>query len=423
MKEDIKSIERLLKEAGTILKDRNETIAKGAGFNVFRLCGVNHYEIWHSKILAEFFNPQGSHGQGARFLTCFQKLLEDNYGFNGVFSNKTIVQTEVTGYTDDDSVGRMDILIEDKSEKSVCIIENKLFAGEQPEQLDRYAAWLKNERKGWKSILVFLTLNGREAWSSKDPGQYARLAYVSQDDQLDLESWIDSCVETISGQGKISVQSALEQYKGLIICLAKGEQAMSEAIVEKLKGRMECAKLIFDNYEAAKKNIEEMFFNEINEEMHKLEWVIDDWPALKTSSSNGERGWRWRLKDAKRKKREIWISVFIGLPNETGICDVGIFGKDFKSETTKRSFYKWCVKNKLHLERLGWYVADDQSDPYPLCQSVSDGEGSSFLWDAKFYDRITDGKDFQYRERVKKSIIDNLYELHTIMESFIRDAE
>ena len=156
MNEDIKTIEQLLKEAGAILKDRNEKIAKGAGFNVFRLCGVNHYENMHSKILAEFLDPRGSHGQGTRFLACFQKLLEDNYGFNGVFSDKTIVQTEVTGYTDDDSVGRMDILIEDNSEKIVCIIENTIFAGEQPEQLDRYAAWLKSERKGWKSILVFL---------------------------------------------------------------------------------------------------------------------------------------------------------------------------------------------------------------------------------------------------------------------------
>lgn len=110
MKENIEIIRRLLEESRQILERRDEMIANGAGFNVFRLCSVDHYEVMHSKILAEFLNPQGSHGQGTLFLACFQKLLEDNYGFNGVFSDKSIVQTEVTGYTEDDSVGRMDIL-------------------------------------------------------------------------------------------------------------------------------------------------------------------------------------------------------------------------------------------------------------------------------------------------------------------------
>jgi hypothetical protein len=409
MNDDIKSIERLLEEARVILEDRDEKIAKGAGFNVFRLCGVNHYEVWHSKILAEFLNPQGSHGQGACFLACFQKLLEDNYGFNGVFSDKTILQTEVTGYTGDDSVGRMDILIEDKSEKSVCIIENKIFAGEQPEQLERYAAWLKSEYKGWKSILVFLTLNGREAWSSKDPDQYVRLAYVSQDEKRDLASWVDSCVETISGQEKLSVQTALEQYKELIIGLAKGDQAMSEAIVEKLKGRMECARLIYDNYWTAKISIEETFFTEIGACLDTGDWVAESWSGLDPYSSEGERGWGWRLKEAKTKKRRLWLRVFV--END---CEVGLFLTDFCSAKTEKSFVKWCQENMARLKKDGWVLDDEK---YPLYKSVLDCDGRIIYWNDDFYDRIA--MDSKYREDVKAAIVRDLLLLRQELVKFI----
>ena len=54
------------------------TEARGERFNIFDILHVGHYEVrTHSPILAEFLNPQGSHGQGAVFLKSFLKEILD----------------------------------------------------------------------------------------------------------------------------------------------------------------------------------------------------------------------------------------------------------------------------------------------------------------------------------------------------------
>ena len=75
--EEIEGVKQLLEEVGKVLTDIDKKVFEGEDFNVFRLCGVDHYETMHSKILAEFLNPQGSHGQRTLFLACFQKLLKE----------------------------------------------------------------------------------------------------------------------------------------------------------------------------------------------------------------------------------------------------------------------------------------------------------------------------------------------------------
>ena len=225
--EQLKGIEGLLKKVSEILPEIEKRNSEAEGFNVFRLCGVNHYETMHSKILAEFLNPQGSHGQKTRFLDCFCKML----GLDGHFTQNTIVLTEVTGHINGESIGRFDILIEDRSTLSVCLIENKIFAGEQTDQLERYAEWLREERKNWKTCLVFLTLNGRKAHSIKDQNRYQRLAYVSQNEAKGIIDWIDLCLKEIQGEDKPFVESTLQQYKKHITNLATGEQAMCKEII------------------------------------------------------------------------------------------------------------------------------------------------------------------------------------------------
>lgn len=412
--EKIEGIERLLEEAGKMLEDIDKKVSEGAGFNVFRLCGVDHYETMHSKILAEFLNPKGSHGQGKMFLDLFCEML-GRLGFDGNFSSNVNVSTELTGYIKGESVGRFDILIEDCSTSSVCVIENKIFASEQPEQLKRYAAWLRRERKGWKQILVFLTLNGREAWSIKDQELYQRLAYVSQDKKPCLRDWIDSCLKKIGGEDKPFIQSALKQYKKLIINLATGEQAMSEAIVGVMKGRMECAYIIYENYKQIREMIERRLFLEIREQLSSHGLVIqsedDIWDGLSPKSYQGERGWGWRLREKKKNKREIWLRVFI--ENE---CQVGVFQPDFVCKKAEREFVRWCENNRTRLEECGWTVLEVQ---YPLWRTVSGMDFPSVEWNARFYDKIE--TNTTYRAAVKEAIVSNLLLLREELEHFIQE--
>jgi len=165
---------------------------RGDGFNVFSLCGVDHYETMHSKILAEFLSPGGSHGQKAGFLKLFCDQFSSHDSifrgeFVGEYTDAATVSTEVAGYVSGASIGRFDILIEDASTKSVMIIENKIFAVEQPEQLKRYSAWL-NERKekGWRTTLLFLTPDGRDGELEGDG--YVRASYGRH-----IVQWLRQC--------------------------------------------------------------------------------------------------------------------------------------------------------------------------------------------------------------------------------------
>ena len=132
---DINKCNRLFRLAGKILiksdTAKEESRQRGELFNMFRVCGVNHYETRHSAILAEFLSPSGSHGQADAFLSIFLKDVGlKDFNFN---TSTAVVQTEFSIAN-----GKIDILINDNRGK-IIIIENKIYAADQHEQLKRYA--------------------------------------------------------------------------------------------------------------------------------------------------------------------------------------------------------------------------------------------------------------------------------------------
>ena len=412
-KEEIEGVEQLLEEAGKILTDIDKKVSEGAGFNVFRLCGVDHYETMHSKILAEFLNPQGSHGQRTLFLKCFQKLLKDHFKFKGEFSDRTSVTTEVS--FDD---GRLDILIEDESKKSICVIENKIFAGEQPEQLGRYSKWLEGERERLKTedekcILLFLTLNGREAWSIKGQERYRRMAYVHERSESVpcLENWINSCCNKLKTVNP--VRHTLEQYKKHIINLAKGEQAMRDAIIEKLRGNMRSAEKIQQYFNDARKTfaaefMEKCILNGLRKESREWEVYKNDWGHHKWPS------FAFVLK-TKTLKMPIWVFV----TKDFCECEVGLWHSDLVYITPKKraNGFKKQIKNGLPNE--GWWH-DDEWLLWKAVRPCNRGPENGISLDAEFFDNISNGnqssKKKKYCDDVVQAIVCLIMELQGILE-------
>ena len=118
----------------SIINKKNDELfdATGGRFNIFGLLGVGYSENTHSSILAELLSPQGSHGSKYKFLQAFIETVKlkdfiQDFDFQGA-----TVQTEVVVGN-----GRIDILINDNNYHAV-IIENKIFAVDQREQLKRY---------------------------------------------------------------------------------------------------------------------------------------------------------------------------------------------------------------------------------------------------------------------------------------------
>ena len=159
----MKELKNLLQQVATITQKNNELLdATGGRFNMFRICGVNHYENTHSAIIAELLNPKGSHSLKSAFLEAFLNLI-DKDSIPTTFNPSTA--TAYTEYTTDN--GRIDILIED-DQKNALIIENKIYAPDQREQLKRYNQYAQKQYRAYK--IYYLTLLGDKASEQSGEG-------------------------------------------------------------------------------------------------------------------------------------------------------------------------------------------------------------------------------------------------------------
>ena len=125
----------------------------GERFNVFQILRVGHLEVTtHSPILAELLNPKGKHGQKAAFL----QLFLTRFGISAFDAGTATVKQEYyIGPLTEKSGGRIDIVINDRKGATI-FIENKIYAGDQENQMTRYRDFDRNAHQ------FYLTLNGRQ---------------------------------------------------------------------------------------------------------------------------------------------------------------------------------------------------------------------------------------------------------------------
>lgn len=127
---EMEELQQLLKDVYEATKGIKQ--GEKEPFNVFKLCGVWSSEMRHSAILRELLDPQGMHGFKTKFLEAFFKQIGLEFDPNGCRA-----KTEVAY-----SNGRMDIVI--SSGDVAVVIENKIYAGDQEDQLKRYKEeWLE----------------------------------------------------------------------------------------------------------------------------------------------------------------------------------------------------------------------------------------------------------------------------------------
>jgi hypothetical protein len=190
------------------LRHYEETLAKpsGAGFNIFNILHVGHYEVrTHSPLLAELLSPEGSHGQGAVFLRCF--LNRFNLQPFDAESAKIYKEYFIGAQTEEEG-GRLDILI--KAGGRDILIENKIYAGLQPNQLGRYRKFNK------EGALMFLTLRGDppDTPAAEIPDNLKCISY-----ERDIINWLQDCRK--EAVGAPSVRETITQYIQLIQALTQ----------------------------------------------------------------------------------------------------------------------------------------------------------------------------------------------------------
>jgi hypothetical protein len=173
-------------------------------FNVFQSLGFKSQETMHSKFIASLLDPKDQHGKKHSFLQLFLNLINPDFKIDNVK-----VKTEKSVHK-----RRIDISIENND--SIIIIENKIFAGDQDQQLEDYFNFCKEEKKNVE--LVYLTLYGNPP-SDKSLGEtllIARDTIKSISYEKEIIPWITECVNQCVNQSEGRLKTSLEMYNELL---------------------------------------------------------------------------------------------------------------------------------------------------------------------------------------------------------------
>jgi len=138
--------------------------ARLSTFNIFRALRIEDAEIRHSNILAWLLDPKESHGLGEVFLRRLLSniLLKGQTKVDGI-SAADVELMNFSGVEVLRESQHIDILVVDRSDRVVLLIENKIRSGEGTGQLIRYRDAVAKQYSGFRLVPVFLTLEGGES--------------------------------------------------------------------------------------------------------------------------------------------------------------------------------------------------------------------------------------------------------------------
>lgn len=197
---------------------------RGENYNIFKTLGLSRKETrLHSSFIAELLDPYGAHGLNDLLLKTFISMNIDDkdFSFNSLKANVNV--EFYIGLKTDTSGGRIDIIIKDDSNKAI-IIENKIDAGDQENQLLRYSNYAEHTFSTYK--LLYLTKEGNEA-SEFSIGKKT-FAYNCISYRQNILKWLKRCSELSYNQPLI--RETIKQY---IINLKDILNIMSETYEDK----------------------------------------------------------------------------------------------------------------------------------------------------------------------------------------------
>ena len=183
--DELKSINELYYHAKMLLNLRRKTNASRSGnFTVFTaLRNETDEEKAHRTFLYEILRPDGLHGMGDIFLNDFFTIVLDEHYQSGAKINQ-----EYHIDSNDDNYGRPDLCIETSTD--IFPIEIKIYAQDQPKQIERYFEFAKKKSKTPK--VYYLTLDGHEPTSQ---GKCSSDSIICISFASDIHAWLTNCAQ------------------------------------------------------------------------------------------------------------------------------------------------------------------------------------------------------------------------------------
>lgn len=276
---NMEKLKKILRQVSDIVlveqTEQKERWKRGECFNIFDILGLSTKEVrLHSAFIAEMLNPKGSHGLGDKMLRSFVgnviKSRVPAFDFDPL-SAQVFVEYYIGAISEDNSEGgRIDILIQDLN-KNTIIIENKIYAGDQPLQLSRYNKYAVNTARlsNDKYVILYLTLEGKSA-NDESVGKI-QFEYYSISYKEDILKWLNDCLYLAVLHP--STRETIAQYK---LNLESILNIMNESTTSKIldvltdNANIESALTITSLGEEIKKTIRRKFVLRLEEELAPL---------------------------------------------------------------------------------------------------------------------------------------------------------
>ena len=199
---------------------------QGELFNIFNILKLQSNEVrLHSALLAELLCPNGSHGASSLFLKAFLKVIGEDEDYIKAPVAEKITERYIGKKTKTEG-GIVDIIIEDGNH--AIIIENKIYAPDQENQLLRYYNYGKRRfPNGFK--LLYLTLHGDDASDYSLGGEDIQPQNISYANEI--IDWLEQCYEL--AKDRDNAKTIINQYNELVKELIGKD--MDKQYIERLK--------------------------------------------------------------------------------------------------------------------------------------------------------------------------------------------
>ena len=361
--------------------DRQRAMGKH-DYNIFTLFHDFSDELnLHSNFIASLLDPNGDHYKGDLFL----KLFLETCGIDD-FSIDTSRATVFKEFK------HIDIYISDG--KKHIILENKVYAKDQPTQIARYIKAIKKEGAEDEDIYVLYLHPDRELPKENSLGGYK----LNQDNTKlekdgssinfkvisygkEILEWIDRCKNEVSNLTDLNV--FLSQYKDVIEMIYDRYKRIDEMetanLVEIFKENYTAVSEIANNYQEMRKKIIDEFFENVKENLEKDEAIKGTYsielnsvayrPVVIKNTISQDEKWKNFYFTVEFQKSSTYSMPFVGFRRVDENIDAIKFENPFK-QLPNQTEYFLAYSDEIFKEDICENIIKDKLSPEDFAGTI-----------------------------------------------------
>lgn len=375
---DTYPLQSLLQQVSAINRKYEDiTAVTGERFNLFSIMGMETSEDWtHSSIITDLLNSNGSHGQGNKFSKIFIDYINQNVLQKGegrepltLFDKCKAKAKKRIGTIDEDYLrgGEIDIYVED-GDKCI-IIENKIHAKGQKNQLLRYYHYGRRMKSFW---LIYLTLDGRPADDFVTGGnEEVKKKVISISYKEHIIPWLELCKREVVDLPVI--RESLTQYIYLLKKLTNQStnKKMEGEIINAVLSSPDTLSAAFDINNSIDKIYETLLVvlkKQLTEKAEMLRFKTEDEEWGTGARSLPESYYYFHLPDAK-----YGTNIAFGFDRKNCLdFSVGVYSDNDKLQRDSEQFMLLQREITQRLEFLGECHLAYQKDYLYVCYKLND---------------------------------------------------